>query len=89
MNTARLWLWPRLLRPVCTSRRRTELKSEHAQLVAVVANRCAPGELEEVREALAPFGVPSWSLPEVPLLISPTMAELWRSNWSSPTSTPD
>ncbi|MGW4067958.1 phosphate acetyltransferase [Nocardia grenadensis] len=54
----------------------TELKSEHAQLVAVVANRCAPGELEVVREALAPFGVPSWSLPEVPLLIAPTMAEL-------------
>ncbi|MGW6334837.1 phosphate acetyltransferase [Nocardia rhamnosiphila] len=53
-----------------------ELKSEHAQLVAVVANRCAPGELERVREALASFGVPSWSLPEVPLLISPTMAEL-------------
>ncbi|MFQ6227306.1 phosphate acetyltransferase [Nocardia sp. NPDC002869] len=57
---------------LCTA----ELKSEHAQLVAVVANRCAPGELERVREALAPFGVPSWSLPEVPLLISPTMAEL-------------
>lgn len=57
---------------LCTA----ELKSEHAQLVAVVANRCAPGELEVVREALAPFGVPSWSLPEVPLLIAPTMAEL-------------
>lgn len=57
---------------LCTA----ELKSEHAQLVAVVANRCAPGELDGVREALAPFGVPSWSLPEVPLLISPTMAEL-------------
>ncbi|MEU4842594.1 phosphate acetyltransferase [Nocardia testacea] len=57
---------------LCTA----ELKSEHAQLVAVVANRCAPGELEAVRDALAPFGVPSWSLPEVPLLIAPTMAEL-------------
>ncbi|WP_063060115.1 phosphate acetyltransferase [Nocardia sienata] len=57
---------------LCTA----ELKSEHAQLLAVIANRCAPGELEAVREALAPFGVPSWTLPEVPLLISPTMAEL-------------
>ncbi|MGA6203300.1 phosphate acetyltransferase [Nocardia testacea] len=57
---------------LCTA----ELKSEHAQLVAVVANRCAPGELEAMREALTPFGVPSWSLPEVPLLIAPTMAEL-------------
>ncbi|GGL27544.1 phosphate acetyltransferase [Nocardia jinanensis] len=53
-----------------------ELKSEHAQLAAIIANRCAPGELDTVREALVPFGVPSWSLPEVPLLISPTMAEL-------------
>ncbi|MET8799308.1 phosphate acetyltransferase [Nocardia sp. NPDC004568] len=57
---------------LCTA----ELKSEHAQLVAVVANRCAPGELAAVRDALVPFGVPSWSLPEVPLLIAPTMAEL-------------
>lgn len=57
---------------LCTA----ELRSEHAQLVAIVANRCAPGELEVVREALTPFGVPSWSLPEVPLLIAPTMAEL-------------
>ncbi|WP_328389151.1 phosphate acetyltransferase [Nocardia sp. NBC_00416] len=53
-----------------------ELAAEHAQLAAIIANRCAPGELESVRERLAPFGVPSWSLPEVPLLIAPTMAEL-------------
>ncbi len=54
----------------------SELASEHAQLAAIIANRCAPGELDAVRAALDPFAVPSWTLPEVPLLIAPTMAEL-------------
>ena len=53
-----------------------ELASEHAQLLAIIANRCAADALEPVRERLAGFGVPCWSLPEVPLLIAPTMAEL-------------
>ncbi|WP_338769253.1 phosphate acetyltransferase [Nocardia vulneris] len=54
----------------------SELALEHAQLVAIVANRCDPEQLGEVRTALGGFAVPSWTLPEVPLLISPTMAEL-------------
>ncbi|WP_280407297.1 phosphate acetyltransferase [Nocardia brasiliensis] len=54
----------------------SELALEHAQLVAIVANRCDPEQLDEVRSALGGFAVPSWTLPEVPLLISPTMAEL-------------
>lgn len=54
----------------------TELAQEHAQLVAIIANRCAPQDLVEVGAVLAGFGVPSWTLPEVPLLIAPTMAEL-------------
>ncbi|RBO87860.1 phosphate acetyltransferase [Nocardia puris] len=53
-----------------------ELEQEHATLVAVVANRCDPDQLNEVCSALGGFDVPSWSLPEVPLLIAPTMAEL-------------
>ncbi|WP_433682224.1 phosphate acetyltransferase [Nocardia sp. CA-119907] len=53
-----------------------ELSLEHAHLVAIIANRCDPGHLDEVRAALGGFDVPSWTLPEVPLLISPTMAEL-------------
>ncbi|WP_040792892.1 phosphate acetyltransferase [Nocardia paucivorans] len=53
-----------------------ELAQEHAQLVAIIANRCAPQELAEIGSVLAGFGVPSWSLPEVPLLIAPTMGEL-------------
>ncbi|MBW0275775.1 phosphate acetyltransferase [Nocardia sp. MH4] len=54
----------------------TELSAEHAQLVAVVANRCAPAEIDEIGAALAVFDVPSWTLPEVPLLMAPTMGEL-------------
>ncbi|MDO3648935.1 phosphate acetyltransferase [Nocardia mangyaensis] len=54
----------------------TELGAEHAQLVAVVANRCAPDELDEIGSALGAFDVPSWTLPEVPLLMAPTMGEL-------------
>ncbi|MEU0507331.1 phosphate acetyltransferase [Nocardia sp. NPDC005998] len=54
----------------------SELSLEHAHLVAIIANRCDPEHLAEVRAALGGFDVPSWTLPEVPLLISPTMAEL-------------
>ncbi|MCP2321108.1 phosphotransacetylase [Nocardia amikacinitolerans] len=54
----------------------SELQQEHAALVAIVANRCDPDELREICSVLGGFEVPSWSLPEVPLLIAPTMAEL-------------
>ncbi|MBF6297780.1 phosphate acetyltransferase [Nocardia amamiensis] len=53
-----------------------ELSHEHAQLVAIIANRCDPRRLAEVCASLRGFDVPSWTLPEVPLLIAPTMAEL-------------
>ncbi len=53
-----------------------ELASQRAHLVAVIANRCDPDKLDDVTKALEPIGVPSWSLPEVPLLMAPTMAEL-------------
>ncbi len=53
-----------------------ELASQHAHLVAIVANRCAPELLDEYATALEPLGVPAWSLPEIPLLVAPTMAEL-------------
>lgn len=56
-----------------------ELKSEHANLVAVIANRCEPALLDEDAAALKVGGVPSWALPEVPLLTAPTMDELCQS----------
>ncbi|MEV6277371.1 phosphate acetyltransferase [Nocardia sp. NPDC051832] len=62
----------RQLAELCAS----ELATEHAQLAAIVANRCEPDQLAEIAVALKGFNVPSWTLPEVPLLIAPTMAEL-------------
>ncbi|WP_072690971.1 phosphate acetyltransferase [Rhodococcus marinonascens] len=53
-----------------------ELAVHHAHLLAVVANRCDPGDLDAVAAALSHTGVPAWSLPEIPLLVAPTMAEL-------------
>ncbi|MEU7142259.1 phosphate acetyltransferase [Nocardia sp. NPDC046473] len=54
----------------------SELVLEHAQLVAIIANRCDPDHLDDVAATLRTSAVPTWTLPEVPLLISPTMAEL-------------
>lgn len=55
---------------------RTELAEFHAATVAVVANRCAPGDLAAITKALAPLGLPAWALPEVPLLSAPRLAEI-------------
>ncbi len=60
------------LAELCTG----ELGYEHAQLVAIIANRCDPDALDEVAAALKVVDVPSWALPEVPLLSAPTIAEL-------------
>jgi phosphate acetyltransferase len=54
----------------------TELGAAHARCAAIIANRCDPEHLDEIRTALDTTGVPSFSLPEVPLLAAPTMAEL-------------
>lgn len=54
----------------------SELSSHHAHLLAVVANRCDPDDLDAVTSALSGMQVPVWSLPEIPLLVAPTMAEL-------------
>ncbi|MBH0778144.1 phosphate acetyltransferase [Nocardia bovistercoris] len=56
-----------------------ELHQEHAHLTGIVANRCDPDRLDEIRSALGDFDVPCWALPEVPLLIAPTMAELCQA----------
>ncbi|MGF6882264.1 phosphate acetyltransferase [Nocardia sp. GAS34] len=53
-----------------------ELHAEHAQLVAIIANRCDPDALDAVAAALQVEHVPTWTLPEVPLLNAPTLTEL-------------
>lgn len=56
-----------------------ELAGQHAHTAAVVANRCDPDQLTAVAEALAQLSelVPaSYVLPEEPLLVAPSVAEL-------------
>ncbi|MET0450677.1 MAG: phosphate acetyltransferase [Mycobacterium sp.] len=57
----------------------SEIAGQHAHTAAVVANRCEPSELDAVASALkrtAPDGVNCYVLPEEPLLVAPSVAEL-------------
>ncbi|WP_426592971.1 phosphate acetyltransferase [Cellulomonas sp. McL0617] len=54
-----------------------EMHANHAQVVAVIANRCAAGAVDKVRQALSmDLGLPGWAIPENPLLMAPTMRQL-------------
>jgi phosphate acetyltransferase len=56
-----------------------EISGQHAHTAAVVANRCDPEQLDAVAEALArvePKTLKSYVLPEEPLLVAPSVAEL-------------
>ncbi|MGN6334889.1 phosphotransacetylase family protein, partial [Mycobacterium sp.] len=63
-----------------------ELDAQHAHTAAVVANRCEPGELTEVADALRKFAQRSYVLPEEPLLSAPTVAELEKAVGGAPVS---
>jgi phosphate acetyltransferase len=56
-----------------------ELSAQKAHTAAVVANRCEPAQLAAVAEALHTFAPPSYVLPEEPVLLAPTVAELERA----------
>ena len=56
-----------------------EIAGQHAHTAAVVANRCDPEQLDAVSAALAkvePKTLKSYVLPEEPLLVAPSVAEL-------------
>jgi phosphate acetyltransferase len=53
-----------------------ELAAQHAHTAAVVANRCDPEQLTAVADALSALGPKSYVLPEEPLLVAPSVAEL-------------
>lgn len=54
-----------------------EIAAQHAFTAAVVANRCDPPQLAAVCEALQRLGGPqAYVLPEAPLLVAPSVAEL-------------
>ncbi|MGB7362580.1 MAG: phosphate acetyltransferase [Rhodococcus sp. (in: high G+C Gram-positive bacteria)] len=55
---------------------RSELSTHRAHLAGIVANRCDPEALDEIIEVLTTEDVPAWALPEIPLLVAPTMDEL-------------
>ena len=53
-----------------------ELATAHATTLGVVANRCAPDEVQAVADRLRALDLPTWALPEVPLLGAPLIADL-------------
>jgi phosphate acetyltransferase len=57
-----------------------ELTAQHAHTAAVVANRCDPAQLtvliDTLAAALTSNGPKSYALPEEPLLVAPSVAEL-------------
>ena len=56
-----------------------ELDAQHAHTAAIVANRCDPDQTAAVAEALKKFepqGTKTYAVPEEPLLVAPTVAEL-------------
>jgi phosphate acetyltransferase len=53
-----------------------ELAGQHAHTAAVVANRCDPAQMTAVADALTHFEPQTYVLPEEPLLVAPSVAEL-------------
>jgi phosphate acetyltransferase len=53
----------------------TELAAQYGRLVAIVANRVHPDQTTAVRDALA-TKVPTYALPDKPLLTAPTVGDL-------------
>jgi phosphate acetyltransferase len=53
-----------------------ELAAQRAHTAAVVANRCEPSQLTAVAEALRRLGPRTYVLPEEPLLVAPSVADL-------------
>jgi phosphate acetyltransferase len=56
-----------------------ELANQHAHTAAVVANRCNPAEMQAVAGVLKHFEPKTYVLPEEPLLVAPTVADLQRA----------
>ena len=52
-----------------------ELRTHHAQVIGIVANRCLTSDLARVRAALS-GPAPVWTIPEEPFLFAPTVGAL-------------
>jgi phosphate acetyltransferase len=53
-----------------------ELTAQHAHTAAVVANRCEPAQLTAITDALRPLAPKTYAVPDEPLLVAPTVADL-------------
>ncbi|MFW0793680.1 phosphate acetyltransferase [Gordonia sp. CPCC 205515] len=53
-----------------------EISAAHATTAAIVVNRCEPALMKVIGSEVAQTGIPTWCLPEDPVLIAPTMGEL-------------
>lgn len=56
-----------------------EIRAQHAHASAVVANRCDPAQMDAVAEVCANLDVQVYVIPEAPLLVAPTVADLCRA----------
>ncbi|KUI02768.1 phosphate acetyltransferase [Mycolicibacterium acapulense] len=56
-----------------------EITAQHAHTAAVVANRCDPAQLTAMLDALKDFDPKCYALPEEPLLVAPSVAELQQA----------
>jgi phosphate acetyltransferase len=56
-----------------------EIATQHAHTVAVVVNRCDPSQMTAVADALKRFECQTYVLPEEPLLVAPSVAELGKA----------
>ena len=54
----------------------TELNAQHAHTAAVIANRCEPTQLTAITEALKSLAPKTYAVPDEPLLVAPTVADL-------------
>jgi phosphate acetyltransferase len=54
----------------------TELNTQHAHTAAVVANRCDPTQLSAITDALRSLAPKAYAVPDEPLLVAPTVADL-------------
>jgi len=53
-----------------------EIAQSHASTIGVLANRCDREQLVAVNDRLGALGLPTWALPEIPLLSAPIVADL-------------
>jgi phosphate acetyltransferase len=56
-----------------------EIATQHAHTAAVVVNRCDPSQMTAVADALKRFERQTYVLPEEPLLVAPSVAELGKA----------